>query len=337
MHFAVPRCLNLALITSLSATLLSACGGGGDAASPAAAATEAELPTGPLGKAAALTSGYLRAGTYSVANCTLQDTSAGTSNSVNIKLRLLANGQIDVLDGNANEQVLTSYVPQPVDTTGNATRSDQRYIELDFDANSPLWNFQYGNGHIDTVSQSVVNDMYIEALPTSVAVRWDLDSNNNFTKSLNCSNGNSEVVTIPLALSDTVLRAKLASVGALGANGQGVSFNQTQTVMAITYDAGSLSSGGDLSTTESGQSPFSWGIWGDSAVANRPSKARLIESWYADTVNGNGAGGKKPGMPEVKLTIQHPTGTATGGQPYQMMFAVKGYSHGLADVPTMGQ
>ncbi len=339
MRFAMSHSFNLALITSLSTAILAACGGGGDSnnnAAPPSAATDPDLPTGPMGKATALTPGYLRTGTYAVSNCTLLDSSAGTSNSVNIKLNLRATGQIDVLDANANDQILISYVPQPVDTSGNASRSDQRYIELNLNGNAPSWNFQYGNGHIDTPSQSVVNDMDIEASPTSVAIRWGLDNTNNFTKDLTCSDNNNEVVSIPLALSDTVLRAKLASIGALGVNGQGLSISPPLTLMGITYSAGTLSANGDMSTTESGQAPFSWGIWGDSALANRPNQANLIESWYADTINGNGSGGKKLGMPQIALTVQHPTGTATNSRPYRMTFFINGYSHGLADVPTMG-
>ena len=55
------------------------------------------------------------------------------------------------------------------------------------------------------------------ASPTSVAIRWGLDNTNNFTKDLTCSDNNNEVGSIPLALGDTVLSAKLASIGALGA------------------------------------------------------------------------------------------------------------------------
>jgi hypothetical protein len=281
------------LLTALSTTLLAACGGGDDA--PATPPPEPiVLTSGLWGKVTATHVGILRPGTYTLSGC--QDGATGAT--LQRKLRLGADGRMELLDAANADAVLLSLVPNNTEHQ-NRSASVQR------------------NGSADTANSYGISHQRIRYTPgftyggalqvngkgntlTQVSVQRD----NSTSPSLGdetClvrANG-APVATIEMVFSTAFAREKLASLVAL--NGAPITASPYPW-FAARYESVAIAADGEVTTQTASGAPLT--PWGTNWVENfSADKGQWYESWNSSndpTLERN-----TPANPSVQVQFQH--------------------------------
>lgn len=297
-----------AVLTALST--LAACGGGGGDAPPTTldAPTVVATPTDALGQVTGLHTGYFATGTYTVSHCT-----NNTGAAVSRQLRLLDNGGVEWLDGNGN--VLTRYTPtsstqaNPMQVESRQIRYTDGYTSV---SNVSNWDLRYQVYQNDSNHARLQS---IEASRTSVLVSYTL---NGSAQSDGCSTANSDtVVTVPLALTQTLWNQRLGSMAAVSGS-NGFSTTQRATNTGSVYNSLAVSTSGTITGMRlgNGGTPVAddWSNYIDMLLGNGSTAGSITEYW--DNTYSN------PQRPEINLVFRHTNYTTPSGTPVDLEFIV---------------